>query len=99
MQKKEIFIMTFTYPAVFTPHKDDKGYHAYFPDLECCEADGPDLEDTMDEARDAARDWLTVELEDGGEFPEQTHIDDLDLPEGSFARNLLIRIKLLPDND
>ena len=30
--------MTFTYPAVFTPHKDGKGYHAVFPDLECCEA-------------------------------------------------------------
>ena len=26
--------MTFTYPAVFTPHKDDKGFHVEFPDLE-----------------------------------------------------------------
>ena len=33
--------MTFTYPAVFTPHKNDKGYHVTFPDLQCCEADGP----------------------------------------------------------
>ena len=39
--------MTFTYPAVFTPHKDDKGFHAEFPDLELCEADGPDLEDAI----------------------------------------------------
>lgn len=46
--------MTFTYPAVFTPHKDGKGYHAVFPDLECCEADGPDLEDAIEDARDAA---------------------------------------------
>ena len=30
--------MTFVYPAVFTPKKDGKGYDAYFPDLECCEA-------------------------------------------------------------
>ena len=37
--------MTFTYPAVFMPHKNDKGYHVTFPDLQCCEADGPDLED------------------------------------------------------
>ena len=35
--------MTFVYPAVFTPKKDGKGYDAYFPDLECCEAEGPDL--------------------------------------------------------
>ena len=34
--------MTFTYPAVFTPHQDDNGYHVVFPALECCEADGPD---------------------------------------------------------
>ena len=67
--------MTFTYPAVFTPHKNDKGYHVEFPDLECCEADGPDLEDAMDEAR------------------------DLKLPEGSFVRQVMVRIKLLPDND
>ena len=55
--------MTFIYPAVFTPHKEDEGYHAYFPDLEGCEADGPDLEDTMDNAREAAYNWICVELE------------------------------------
>ena len=49
--------MTFTYPAVFTPHKNGKGYHAFFPDLECCEADGPDLEDAIENARDAACNW------------------------------------------
>ncbi len=91
--------MTFTYPAVFTPHKEDKGFHVVFPDLECCEADGPDLEDALDEAREAAYNWLSVELEEGGEFPAQTHGEDLDLPEGSFVRQIMVRIKLLPDND
>lgn len=91
--------MTFTYPAILTPHKDDKGYHVEFPDLECCEADGPDLEDALDEAREAAYNWICVELEDGGEFPSQSHIEDLDLPEGSFARQIVVRVKLLPDND
>ena len=43
--------MTFVYPAVFTPKKDGKGYDAYFPDLECCEADGPDLEDAIEDLR------------------------------------------------
>ena len=46
--------MTFIYPAVFTPHEDGKGYHAEFPDLEGCAADGPDLEDTIDNAKEAA---------------------------------------------
>ena len=57
--------MTFTYPAVFTPHKDDKGYHVEFPDLQCCEADGPDLEDAVEHAREAAYNWLYLEVEEG----------------------------------
>ncbi len=91
--------MTFTYPAVFTPHKNDKGYHVEFPDLECCEADGPDLEDAMDEARDAAYNWICVELEEEGDLPPQSHAEDLKLPEGGFVRQVMVRIKLLPDND
>lgn len=91
--------MTFTYPAVFTPHKDDEGYHAEFPDLECCEAEGRDLEEAIEEAKDAAYNWLMLELEEGGEFPEQTHVDDIELGEGCIAKQLLIRIKLMPDND
>ena len=81
--------MTFTYPAVFTPHKDGKGYHAVFPDLE----------DAIEDARDAAYNWLLVELEDGGDFPGQTHVEDMDLPEGAVVKNIMVRIKLLPDND
>ena len=91
--------MTFTYPAVFTPHAKDSGFHAQFPDLECCEADGPDLEDALEEARVAAYNWLCVELEEGGEFPAQSHPEDMKLQEGSFVRQILVRIKLLPDND
>lgn len=91
--------MTFVYPAVFTPHKDDEGFHVVFPDLECCEADGPDLEDALEDAREAAYNWLSLELEEGGDFPAQTHGEDLKLSEGSFVRQIMVRIKLLPDND
>ena len=68
--------MTFVYPAVFTPKKDGKGYDAYFPDLECCEAEGPDLEDAVENAREAAYNWISLELEEEGDLPAQTHIDD-----------------------
>lgn len=91
--------MTFTYPAVFTPHKEDKGFHAYFPDLECCEADGPDLEDAVENARDAARDWITVELEDTCDISPCSHADDIELKEGEFVKFIMVTIKLLPDND
>ena len=67
--------MTFIYPAVFSPKKDGKGYHVEFPDLACCEADGPDL---------AASPMDELEQE---------------LKEGEFIRNIMVRIKLLPDND
>ena len=71
--------MTFTYPAVFTPHEDGKGYHAVFPDLECCEADGPDLEDTIENARDAACNWITVEMDEfDSDLPFSTHVEDMD---------------------
>ena len=64
--------MTFVYPAVFTPKKDGKGYDVVFPDLECCTAEGPDLEDAVENARDAAMNWITLELEEEGELPPRS---------------------------
>ena len=65
--------MTFTYPAVFTEKEDGTGYHAFFPDLEMCEADGADLEDAIENARDAAQNWISVELEEfEGDLPFAT---------------------------
>ena len=55
--------------------------------------------DTIEEAKEAAYNWLVLELDEGGELPETSHIEDMELPEGAFARNLMVRIKLLPDND
>lgn len=92
-------MMSNVYPAVFTPKKDGKGYDAYFPDLECCEAEGPDLEDAVENAREAAYNWISLELEEEGDLPAQTHIDDMSLPEGSMVKQIMVRIKLLPDND
>lgn len=92
--------MTFTYPAVFTPHKEDKGFHVKFPDLECCEADGPDLEDAVENAREAAYNWLYVELEEQSyNFPAQTHSKDIELEEGAFLKQIMVTVKLMPDND
>lgn len=92
--------MTFIYPAVFTPHENDGGYHVYFPDLESCEADGPDLEDALDSAREAAYNWVAVELEEEDVLmPEVSHEEDIHLPEGGFIRNIMVTVKLLPDND
>ena len=54
----------------------------------------------MDEAREAARSWIMVELEEESPvFPEVSHHEDLNLGPEEFVRQVMIVIKLLPDND
>ena len=55
--------MKFIYPAVFRKNESG-GYDAYFPDLECCEASGDTLDDAIDNANEAARNWIMVEFEE-----------------------------------
>lgn len=91
--------MTFVYPAVFTP-KEDGGYKASFPDLECCTAFGRDLEDAIDNAADAAYNWICSELgEDDCMLPSQTAAEHIPLKEGEMVRMIMVRIKLLPDSE
>lgn len=92
--------MTFTYPAVFTPRKNNNGFHVEFPDLEFCKAEGADLEDAVENAMDAAYNWICAELEEEDcDLPAQTHAEDLVMEEGAFLRNIMVTIKLMPDND
>ena len=42
--------MKFIYPAVFRKNEEGK-YKAFFPDLECCEAEGDTLDDAIDNAK------------------------------------------------
>ena len=91
--------MTFVYPAVFTP-KEDGGYQASFPDLACCTAFGRDLEDAIDNAADAAYNWICSELEeDDCMLPSQTAAEHIPLKEGEMVRMIMVRIKLLPDSE
>ena len=65
-----------------------------------CQAEGPDLEDAVENARDAAYNWLMVEIEEETyEFPSQTHVEDMDLPQGAFVKQIRVTVKLMPDND
>ena len=50
-------IMIFIYPAVFRKEGDGR-YHAFFPDLECCEASGDTLDDAIDNAMTLPRPGL-----------------------------------------
>ncbi|HJC57097.1 MAG TPA: type II toxin-antitoxin system HicB family antitoxin [Candidatus Eisenbergiella intestinipullorum] len=91
--------MTFVYPAVFTPQREG-GYRASFPDLACCEAFGADLEDAVENAMDAAYNWICSELEEEDCFlPNQTAVEDISLQEGELVRKIMVRVKLLPDSE
>ena len=60
--------MKFIYPAVF--RKTESGtFKAFFPDLECCYAEGDTLDDAIDKANEAAYDWISVELSEEGALP------------------------------
>ncbi|MCC2256010.1 type II toxin-antitoxin system HicB family antitoxin [Ruminococcus sp. CLA-AA-H200] len=85
--------MKFIYPAVFRKKGDGK-YHAFFPDLECCEASGDTLDDAIDNANEAARTWITVELEeDEPLMPYVSDISDIEVEEGDIIRNISVNIR------
>ncbi len=83
--------MTFTYPAVFTK-KDDDTYEGYFPDLEGCTFSGDTLDEALDDAIEAERDWVNAELEEaeGIGFPYVSHQEDLDLADNQFVRPIQV---------
>ncbi|WP_296831374.1 type II toxin-antitoxin system HicB family antitoxin [Marvinbryantia sp.] len=86
--------MRFVYPAVF--HKTETNtYEGFFPDLDDCHAEGETLDEALDNAIEAARDWITLELEEGNILPSISEDDDLTLKEGEFVRNIAVTIRLM----
>ena len=85
--------MKFIYPAIFRK-KEDGCYDAHFPDLECCEASGETLDDAIDNANEAARTWITVELEEEDPiFPHVSDLEDIELAEDEIVRNISVNIR------
>ena len=81
--------MKFVYPAII--EKTENGFHAHFPDLAMCEADGETLDEVLRRAHDAMYDWIDLELsEDDPDLPFVTEPEDMDLSEGAFVRNIQI---------
>lgn len=84
--------MKFIYPAVFRKTEDGK-YKGFFPDLECCYAEGDTLDEAIDRANDAACDWISLELAEDGELPSISDEDDMNLEEGDIVRNISVNIR------
>lgn len=90
--------MKFIYPAIF--HADENGtYHGCFPDLEGCISIGDTLDEAIENANEAACDWISVELEEGGHLPPVSDASDLDLKEGEILRNIAANIRLFEGYD
>lgn len=85
--------MKFIYPAVF--HKNETGtYEVYFPDLECCYAKGETLDDAVENANEAAYDWISLELsEEDVQLPYVTDVSDIVLKEGEVVRQISVNIR------
>lgn len=87
--------MKFIYPAVFRK-TEDGGYKGFFPDLACCEVKGDTLDEAVDNANEAAFNWITLELsEDETELPPVSDAADMDLEKGDIVRNILVNIRLM----
>lgn len=85
--------MKFIYPAVFR-RSESGGYNAFFPDLECCEAVGDTLDEAIDNANEAARNWISVELEEEEPaLPYVSDISDIETEEGDIIRNICVNIR------
>ena len=85
--------MKFMYPAVFRKNEDGT-YNGYFPDLECCTSTGDTLDEAIENANEAAYNWITLELdEDDCQLPPVSDEDDLELQDGDIVRNISVNIR------
>lgn len=91
--------MTFTYPAVFR-RKEDGTYEGFFPDLQGCVAKGETLDECINDAIEAERTWLWIELteEEDTDLPFISDHDDLVLQEGDIVRNIEVILHLQEGN-
>ena len=53
----------------------------------------------LNNAREAARNWIELEMEEADSLPAASLPEDIPVGEGSEVRSIMVRIKLLPDYD
>ncbi len=86
--------MKFIYPAIFRK-TDQNTYEGYFPDLECCRCRGNTLDEAVNAAIAAEREWISAELEEeDAVFPAISDAADLKLGENETLRNIGVNIRM-----
>ena len=91
--------MKFIYPGIIS-EKEDGSVHVRFPDLEMCEAWGRDLEEALENAKEAERNWIELELsEQDFELPSKSMLSELSLKPNESVRNISVNIRLMEGYD
>ena len=85
--------MRFVYPAVIRRVSEEK-YTGYFPDLEDCVFSGDSLDDAIESAKEAEEGWIRVELEEDGDLPAISDLDDIPHAEDEILRQIAITVRL-----
>ncbi len=82
--------MKFIYPVI-VKQREDGVFHARFPDLAMCEAEGSSMMDVLRNATAAAHDWIALEMEeDEPDLPPATDPEDIHPAEGESVRQILV---------
>jgi len=85
--------MKFIYPAVFK-ETEDGTYEGFFPDLAGCTVTAETLEEAVEEANEAARNWIEAELaDDEPDMPAVSDIDDLTQDKKVTVRNICVTVR------
>ena len=88
--------MKFYYPVIVK--KTENGYHAKFADLEMCDADGDTLDEVLDNAKDAAYNWIEAELQEPDpQLPPSSDKADLEAEaaEDEIVREILVTYRMM----
>ena len=70
------YYMNLPYKLEITPDPDEGGFVAGYPDLPGCLTCAETLEDVLNNALDAKKEWLRVALESGVSIHEPSDIED-----------------------
>ena len=72
----------------------DGRYTGYFPDLDDCTFEGSSIDEAIDAAIAAEKDWIEVQMDEddeyGAEMPFISDHEDIPLKEGEFIRDIAV---------
>ena len=85
--------MKFVYPAII--REEENGFRGWFPDLDGCDSTGSTFDEVYRQLKEAEYNWIMLELEEEDPvLPAVSHLQDLELKEGEFARNISVKVRL-----